>query len=851
MPQGSSSLAPLSAAASSARRLSLRSTEELLRQVLSRVADSPSELAPILDEHPDPLIAFTADRIIISANSAAERFFGYGRHELDGHITDVVVPERFRQPDAPPMKAFDTLTTVELPGLRHDGTEPSLSWTFGTIVVTEQQPVFVMVVRDRAEIDDALEALYASEQRFRFLVEGVRDHAIFLLDANGHVASWNAGAERIMGWQADEILGQHYATFFTDEDRAANKPAQNLAVSITVGRMHGSGWCVRKDGSRFFAEASLWPLHTHDGALQGFAKITHDLTAKKLAEEAQRKLDLERAAREASEAGRDRLARLHRVAQALSRATTREEVCGVVLTECLAEVDAAGGAVYLVSPDGRELRLLGEQGHPAILHERLQSIPLQLRTPAGDALRTMTPLFFVDADALVAAYPEHADGLRAGGFQACVLLPLVTRGSPFGVIGVRYRQHHPFPEADRSLLVTIAELCTQALERAKLFEAQMAARAEAEAASRAKDEFLAMLGHELRNPLAPIATAVQLMKLRGETHATREREVIERQLGHITRLVDDLLDISRITRGKLELAHRPLDVADVIARAVEMASPLFEQRHHQLSMQVERGLVVNGDPGRLAQIVSNLLSNAAKYTRPNGLIAIEARADAAEVVIQVRDNGEGIAAELLPQVFELFVQGKRTFDRAEGGLGIGLSLVKNLVTLHGGVVTATSPGTPGKGSEFTVRLPRLIQATAPDPANNASLGPGSAKGRKRVLVVDDNRDFAEMLTSMLGALGYDVTMAGDAVSALEVLRNFSAEAAVLDLGLPVLDGFELARKIREEFPNRTPRMIAVTGYGQQHDRERSADVGFADHLVKPIDINAMVAALERANASNQ
>jgi PAS domain S-box-containing protein len=847
MSTGSLSLAPLSTAAKSARRLSQRSTEELLRRVLARVSAEPAELAAILGEYPDPLIAFTAERTIITANPAAERCFGYGPSELDGRITDVIVPARLRQPDAPPMMAVDTLTTIELPGLRRDGSEPLLSWTFGTVVTTPA-PIFVMVVRDRAEIDDALEALYASEQRFRLLVEGVRDHAMILLDADGRIATWNDGAARIEGWRADEIIGQHHETFYPPEERAAGIPAQSLAAAIRDGHAHVSGWRVRKDGSRFYAETSIWPLFTPGGALQGFAKITHDLTARRAAEEAQRGLEIERAARAAAEAGRDRLARLHRVAQALSRATTPEEVGAAVLEECLAEVSAAAGSVYLLAADGSALTLLGQQGHSAGFLAGVQAIPVSLPTPAGDAVRALAPLFFESADAFVARYPEYGGAIREGGFEASVAIPLIARGAALGVLAVRYRHRQPFGDAERSLLLTMAELCAQALERARLFEAQLAARAEAEAASRAKDEFLAMLGHELRNPLAPIATAIELMKMRGETHSLREREVIERQLGHITRLVDDLLDVSRITRGKLDLALRPLDVADVIARAVEMVSPLLEQRHHRLVMTVPRGLMVNADPARLAQIVSNLLSNAARYTRPNGQIAVEATASGSDVAICVRDNGEGIPPDLLPRVFDLFVQGRRTLDRSEGGLGIGLALVKNLVALHGGTVTVASAGVPGQGSAFTVRLPRFDHAALAGGRAEVAAAPEVARTGKRVLVVDDNRDFAEMLASTLTAVGYEVTIAFDGVSALERLREHPVEAAVLDLGLPVLDGFELARKIRELFPARTPRLIAVTGYGQPHDRERSADTGFADHLVKPIDMKAMVAALERPGA---
>jgi signal transduction histidine kinase/ActR/RegA family two-component response regulator len=621
------------------------------------------------------------------------------------------------------------------------------------------------------------------------------------------------------------------------EDQAAGIPAHNLAQARAKGHIEMTGWRARKDGSSFFAEASLWALFAADGSLQGYAKITHDLTARRAADEAERKLEVERAGREAAEAGRDRLATLHRAAQALSRSTTPHEVVRAVLDEVLAEVDATGGIVYTLDAETDTLRLIGQHGHPTGFLDPYSSLPLATRLPPGDALRARTPLFFRDAEELVAAYPEQQSEIRTGDFQASVTLPLVTSNRPVGVLAVRYTNRHEFLDDERSLLLTLSELCAQALERARLY-------ADAEAANRAKDEFLAMLGHELRNPLAPIATAVELMKLRGDQTMTREREVIDRQLGHITRLVDDLLDVSRITRGKLELSRRDVDIADVVARAVEMASPLFEQRHHKLALTAPRGLFVNSDPNRLAQVIGNLLTNAAKYTPRGGRISVEATGSDSEVEITVADNGEGIPPELLPRIFELFVQGARTFDRSGGGLGIGLALVRNLVALHGGSVSAHSTGVAGEGSRFTIRLPRV--AGRSEPAREIS-GVRVASARKRVLLVDDNRDFAEMLAGTLTELGYDVVFELDGVSALERLREFPAEAAVLDLGLPVIDGFELARQIREQFGDRAPRLIAITGYGQPHDRERSADVGFAAHLIKPVDIKAVLAAIERAS----
>ena len=376
------------------------------------------------------------------------------------------------------------------------------------------------------------------------------------------------------------------------------------------------------------------------------------------------------------------------------------------------------------------------------------------------------------------------------------------------------------------------------------------ARAAAESANRAKDEFLAMLGHELRNPLSPILTALQLMKLRGEPGSERERTVIERQVNHLTRLVDDLLDVSRIARGRVELKTEIVEIAEVVAKAIEMASPLLEQRNHTLKMDVpRRGLRVDGDPTRLGQVISNLLTNAAKYTPPNGVVTVRAEQVDDEVVLSVRDTGIGISPDVLPRIFELFVQERQALDRSQGGLGIGLTIVRSLVERHGGSVSARSDGR-GKGSEFIIRLPLAEGGAAGADAlpalPAAAAAPGA--GAVRILVVDDNEDGAEMLADALIGRGYDTRVAHDAPAALRVAAEFSPDVAFLDLGLPVMDGFELAAHLRELPGLADIRLIAVTGYGQESDRRRTRDAGFEGHLVKPVDIDAIEATLKPASS---
>jgi PAS domain S-box-containing protein len=360
------------------------------------------------------------------------------------------------------------------------------------------------------------------------------------------------------------------------------------------------------------------------------------------------------------------------------------------------------------------------------------------------------------------------------------------------------------------------------------------ALAQLRAASNAKDEFLAMLGHELRNPLSPIVTAVQLARMRGGAKDAPELGIIQRQVDHLVRLVDDLLDVSRVTRGKIDLKLERVRIDQPVAKAVEMASPLFDARGQRLDVEVAPGLECHGDPVRLAQVLANLLTNAARYTQPGGHVALHAQPGGdGWFALSVKDNGIGLAPEMLTRVFDLFVQGKRGADRAEGGLGIGLALVKNIVELHGGTVEARSEG-PGHGSEFVVRLPAqaagMDHLRAPQPAQVAA----PMADRLRFLVVDDNVDAATTLGQLLEALGQDVRVFHDPMAALDAACHYQPDVALLDIGLPVLDGYQLAAGLRERLGQDACRMIALTGYGQEGDRRRSAAAGFEQHLVKPI-----------------
>jgi PAS domain S-box-containing protein len=374
---------------------------------------------------------------------------------------------------------------------------------------------------------------------------------------------------------------------------------------------------------------------------------------------------------------------------------------------------------------------------------------------------------------------------------------------------------------------------------------QKQAEETAAAANRAKDEFLAMLGHELRNPLAPIATALTLMDMSGNDTFQRERAVIARQTAHLSRMVDDLLDVSRFLRGTLDIHHEAVDVGQVIAQAAEMVSSLVERKGHSLVIDAPPALTTDGDSARLKQVVVNLLANAAKFTPPGGRIVVSAAATDRGVTIRVRDNGIGISQALLPALFRPFVQKRQSLARSEGGLGLGLAIVRSIVTAHGGSVAAHSEG-EGRGSEVVVHLPVVSPAAIdrPDPTGTARLATRS----RRILVVDDNRDSADSLGAALDRVGHVAHVEYAAAGALSAAEVFGPEVALLDLGLPDMDGYELARRLREHPRLGRVRIIALTGYGRASDRERTTAAGFDRHLVKPVDLGDLLAAVDETAA---
>ena len=614
------------------------------------------------------------------------------------------------------------------------------------------------------------------EDPFRQLVESTRDYAIFLLDPGGHVLTWNAGAERIKGYTAPEILGHHFSRFYTEEAVARRWPEHELAVAATQGRFEDEGWRLRKDGSRFWANVVLTALRDAGGVVRAFSKITRDLSERRRAEESLR----------------------------LSEERFR------LLVEAVEDY-----AIFMLDTDGRVVswnagaeRIKGYAAHEIIGKHFSAFYP-------EDARRKKWPEQELALARDHGRFEDEGPRLRKDGttFWANVVISAVF-------------------ERDGTLR-GFAKVTRDLTDRRRV-EAL-------EDASRKTNEFLAMLAHELRNPLAPMANALKLLA-RAPTSDPTElwvREVLERQTGQMSRLVDDLLDVSRVTRAAMVLDRKPLDARRSLRNALDAARQWIEEGRHRLTLDIaDERLEVDGDEVRLNQVFQNLLHNAAKYTPEGGEIHVAARREGEEAVISVRDSGVGMAPELVESAFEIFKQGSQSLDRPHGGLGVGLTLVQRLVQLHGGKVEARSEG-PGKGSEFVVRLPLRHEPAIVDAASLSQEDGKHTGAPRRVLVVDDNQDAAHALRLLLETDGHEVMVAADGAAGLALAREHRPDVVLLDIGLPTLNGYEIATRIRADPALEGTVLVAVTGYGQMHDRARASASGFDHHLVKPVEFRAL------------
>lgn len=502
------------------------------------------------------------------------------------------------------------------------------------------------------------------DKLLRLLVASVRDYALFVLDPEGRIATWNVGAEHIKGYRAEEVVGRHFSIFYPPEDVASGKCERELEIATHHGSFEEEGWRVRKDGTLFWANVVITALRNDARELVGFAKVTRDLTD-----------------------------RLHADEQKLSLVRSQE----------------------------------GE---------------------------------------------------------------------------------------------------------------------------RRKDEFLAVIGHELRNPLSPMATAIHLIKTKGAAGCEREIEILERQFSQLTRLLDDLMDVSRTLRDNVKIDPQPIEISLILKRALEVAASHFTKNAHTVSVDVpDRGLVVNADIERMTQVFGNIFNNAAKYTDPGGKIQVHAFREGSNVAINVRDNGRGVDERSVTRIFELFTQGERGLDRRGGGLGVGLAVAKEFVERHGGNISVASEGV-GKGSTFTVRLPRSAAMETPLPFPVQKIpSPAASSAARRVLLIDDNEDGAELVRLALGQLGHIVEVAFDGSTGLERAAAFEPDIVFLDIGLPGLSGYDVVRALRKTSAGKTIPIVAVTGYASTSHRNQATEAGFSAHVAKPVDISVLQTLITSLSSS--
>lgn len=1033
---------------------------------------------------------------IVTWNPGAQRLKGYRADEIIGsHFSRFYTqPDILRQWPQHELKVAADIGRFEDEGwrVRKDG-----SHFWANVIITalhdDQGKLrgFSKVTRDLTARRSAEEAVRRSEERFRLLVEGARDYAIFLLDPAGRVESWNTGAERIKRFRSDEIIGQHFSRFYPSEANEQSLPELHLKTAAAEGRIEDEGWRVRKDGSRFWANAIITALRDDAGNLKGFSKIIRDMTERKQAEENARRLLEESTARRVAEENsriiEEQAERLHVTLSSIGDAvistdaegriqfvnpiaegligctqanardrfisdvfhiineTTREPVENPALI-ALKEGRIVGLANHtvLIAIDGKEtyiddsaapikslrgeiigsvlvfrdigekkraeralrestvrLRLalnagqmqvwdweftrnietnaatspemiaidnfLGQMGlslHPDE-RSRAQDLIRQAiaqtdgfdfefravsqqkqtrwfavrgKTLSDDELPTgrivgiatditrrkrieQTTAFLAEASATLAvlidfdstvqklaslAVPFFADWasvdlldasgairrvaiahvdpaktamgyefyqrnpqelnpayglgqiiytgtaklipdltddilgrsitnpaalamIRKLGLRSFIGVPLRVRGKVLGVLSfVAAESGHTYDEADLAAAQNLADRGAVAMENARLYR-------EIQDQDRRKDEFLATLAHELRNPLSPIRNSIQILKMPQVTEdmIVQTRDMMERQVNHLVHLVDDLLDVSRVMRGKIDLKKRPVEVSMLVTRALETVFSLIEQQELQVQTTIApEPLLLDADPVRMVQIISNLLANAAKYNNPHGHIWITAVREGNQAVLRIRDDGIGISRDMLSHIFELFVQADQSFSKAQGGLGIGLTLVQNLVEMHGGTVQVQSAGL-GQGAEFIVRLPLAAPKDRSSTPTELSSGQELAVCPLKIMIVDDNRDAANSLGILLRLQGHSIEIANDGPTAIAKAMEFIPDVIFLDIGMPGMDGYEVARRLRQSAGLERIVIVALTGWGQEQDRRRSADAGFNQHLVKP------------------
>jgi len=764
----------------------------------------------IVDTVRQPLLVLDSQLRVQSANRTFYHAFNVAPHATEGKLIyelgngqwDIPLLRKLLTEILPQNKSFDDFD------VEHDF--PSIGrrhMKLNARRMLQQQDnseLILLAIEDMTATYEADQARRIIENKFSSLVKNIRDHAIFTIDREGRITSWNVEAENILGISEKDAVGTHFRVIFTDEEKQSGVPEKEMEIARKQGQAEDERWHVRSDGELFWAQGIVTPLLDSDGEFYGYSKILRDMTERKRAEESLQRQSAQ-------------LQMLWDAAAVLLTAETPERMIQRIYERLRLHLDVDAYFMFLADEDGN-LRLSASDGVTVTQQELVDNTEFS-KTICAQASRE-------EQLVAIASVQDSNDPrttlIRQLGIQAYACMPMLYEDRLIGTLSFATSSRSAFSPEELSLFQTICHYVTVAYVRLRLVQ-------ELRETHRRKDEFLAMLAHELRNPLAPIRSGLDVLSMSDSQHG-EVVELLQAQVNHVVRLVDDLMDVSRIMRGKVELRKAPVNLVELIEQSLDAVRPIATKQNQQLTLTVpETSVMVHADSVRVMQALENLLNNACKYTEDDGQIEISLHLQGALAEITVQDNGIGMDPDILPVVFDLFTQSKRSLDRSQGGLGIGLTLVKNLIDLHDGTVTAFSEGL-GHGSTFTVRLP-LADYT---PGETPSQKPAEAANNRRILVVDDNVGAARMLTMLLQKLGkHEVETAHDGLSAIDAFHEFEPDIILLDIGLPGVDGYEVARRIRRLPNGDRTQLIALTGYGQDRDRELSFQAGIDHHLVKP------------------
>jgi PAS domain S-box-containing protein len=805
-------------------QVALETQNEQLLQAQAALQASRDRYLGLFEQAPVGYVTTGMDGLVTEANRLAAQMLGLTVAQL--------LRRRLSEYFALEHRAHYQAACARL--LRDGGTEsleldlapvrgPRLSVTLRIALVaddlnsTRQLRVAMMDITDRLR-------LQTEHARLAAIIES-SDDAIISRDGTGRIVSWNRGAERLLGFTAGQMVGQPLDTIVPPERRAEDA---ELLQRLRQGRKLTpfEGELRHSNGFRVPVLISLALVHDDSGRGVGSSLIARDVSERKRAERALHK----------------RLRQLDVLSQAGQALILAQPGAPPVQHELFDRVRLVVGAeIYLAfeaAGEPNKFQLTASHG----LSERARAALNVARTGGSlcgmTALRR-TPLIIENLQA--STLPEAAT-LQAEGVRSYAGFPLLVQGEVSAVAEFASLTRDQFREGDLQVMQTVCDQVAAMLERNRLLQELNEREYSLRIADRRKDDFIATLAHELRNPLAPIRNAVSI--LRRSTLPDPQlawcRDVIERQVLQMTRLLEDLLDVSRVTRNKIDLRRERIEVTQIVEDAIETTRPLIDAQRHRLTITLpDEPIVLWGDLTRLTQVVANLLNNAAKYTDTGGHIDVTVERHADEVAIGVRDSGIGIDPLQVPRVFDMFAQLKPALERSRGGLGIGLSLSRALVEMHGGRIEASSAGV-GEGSTFVIHLPIVHHAgDAVAPADTETAIVGGRSGR-RVLVVDDNADAASTLATMLSLHGFETRLAFGGKDGLRIAEEWQPDVAVIDIGMPQLNGYELCRLIREQPWGERMLMIACTGWGQNDDRERARAAGFDVHLVKPIKPDELV-----------